>query len=328
MQARFHTTREDKKIQCKLCPHNCLIAPGKTGICKVRLNEDGELVLPFYGKLSAVALDPIEKKPLYHFYPGTSILSIGFVGCSFHCPFCQNYHISQCTHASTEDIDPQALIELAERKRSFAIAYTYSEPLIHLEYVLDAARLAKERGIKNVLVSNGYINSEPAQELLDVLDAANIDLKCFTEDFYRREIGGRLEEVKRFITQAAGRIELEVTTLVIPGKNDSEEEITDIARFLAGLDSAIPYHLSCYYPTYKYTIPATPPQTVISLAEKARQYLQYVYVGNVGFQETNTECPTCGNILIRRCAYSVTFPGVVNSSCRQCGEKIDIPGLP
>jgi pyruvate formate lyase activating enzyme len=328
MKARFYTTREDKKIQCNLCPNNCLISPGKTGVCKVRLNENDELVLPYFGKLAAVALDPIEKKPLYHFYPGTSILSIGFVGCSFHCPFCQNYHISQSTYASTEFIDPQALVELAERKRSFAIAYTYSEPLIHLEYVLEAARIARDKGIKNVLVSNGYINPQPAEELLNILDAANIDLKCFTEDFYRKEIGGKLEEVKRFITQAAGKIELEVTTLVIPGKNDSREEIAEIARFLAGLDPAIPYHLSCYYPTYKYTIPATPPQTVITLAEQARQYLKYVYVGNVGFYETNTICPSCGNTLIERRGYAVAFPGVENGSCRQCGEKINIPGLP
>jgi pyruvate formate lyase activating enzyme len=328
MKARFYTTREDKKIQCNLCPNNCLISPGKTGVCKVRLNENDELVLPYFGKLAAVALDPIEKKPLYHFYPGTSILSIGFVGCSFHCPFCQNYHISQSTYASTEFIDPQALVELAERKRSFAIAYTYSEPLIHLEYVLEAARIARDKGIKNVLVSNGYINPQPAEELLNILDAANIDLKCFTEDFYRKEIGGKLEEVKRFITQAAGKIELEVTTLVIPGKNDSREEIAEIARFLAGLDPAIPYHLSCYYPTYKYTIPATPPQTVITLAEQARQYLKYVYVGNVGFYETNTMCPSCGNTLIERRGYAVAFPGVENGSCRQCGEKINIPGLP
>jgi pyruvate formate lyase activating enzyme len=328
MKARFYTTREDKKIQCNLCPNNCLISPGKTGVCKVRLNENDELVLPYFGKLAAVALDPIEKKPLYHFYPGTSILSIGFVGCSFHCPFCQNYHISQSTYASTEFIDPQALVELAERKRSFAIAYTYSEPLIHLEYVLEAARIARDKGIKNVLVSNGYINPQPAEELLNILDAANIDLKCFTEDFYRKEIGGKLEEVKRFITQAAGKIELEVTTLVIPGKNDSREEIAEIARFLAGLDPAIPYHLSCYYPTYKYTIPATPPQTVITLAEQARQYLKYVYVGNVGFYETNTICPSCGNTLSERRGYAVAFPGVENGSCRQCGEKINIPGLP
>jgi pyruvate formate lyase activating enzyme len=328
MKARFYTTREDKKIQCNLCPNNCLISPGKTGVCKVRLNENGELIRPYFGKLAAVALDPIEKKPLYHFYPGTSILSIGFVGCSFHCPCCQNYHISQSTYASTEFIDPQALVELAERKRSFAIAYTYSEPLIHLEYVLEAARIARDKGIKNVLVSNGYINPQPAEELLNILDAANIDLKCFTEDFYRKEIGGKLEEVKRFITQAAGKIELEVTTLVIPGKNDSREEIAEIARFLADLDPAIPYHLSCYYPTYKYTIPATPPQTVITLAEQARQYLKYVYVGNVGFYETNTMCPSCGSTLIERRGYAVAFPGVENGSCRQCGEKINIQGLP
>ncbi len=328
MDARFYTTAKDKKVQCELCPNNCLIDPGKTGICKVRFNKDGLLVLPYYGELSAVAIDPIEKKPLYHFYPGTSILSIGFVGCSFHCPFCQNYHISQSTEAATEFISPESIIKLAARKKSFAVAYTYSEPLIHLEYVLEAAQLARSNGIKNVLVSNGYINAEPAEELLAVLDAANIDLKCYTEDFYRREIGGRLEQVKRFIKQALGKIELEVTTLVIPGKNDSKEEITEIARFLAGLDPTIPYHLSCYYPTYKYTLPRTQPQSVLELAELAKEYLKYVYVGNVGFHETNTVCPNCGSILIERRGYTVVFPGVEGARCLQCGEKITIPGLP
>jgi pyruvate formate lyase activating enzyme len=328
METRFYKKLADKKVQCGLCPHNCRIVPGKTGICRVRLNKDGELVLPYFGRLSAVAVDPIEKKPLYHFYPGESLLSIGFVGCNFHCPFCQNYHISQFTEAGTEYIPPPKLVELALRRESFAISYTYSEPLIHLEYVLESARLAKERGLKNVLVSNGYINPEPAEELLALMDAANIDLKGFTQEFYKKEIGGRLEEVKRFLKQAAGKIELEVTTLVIPTKNDSPQEIEGIASFLAGLDRSIPYHLSCYYPMYKYKIPATPPETVIRLAELARKHLQYVYVGNVGFYETNTDCPACGNTLIRRRGYSISFPGLRKGACSQCGKSIKIAGLP
>jgi pyruvate formate lyase activating enzyme len=328
MEARFYEQRDDKKVRCGLCPHNCLISPGRTGICRVRLNTDGTLTLPYYGRLSAVAVDPMEKKPLFHFYPGTSILSVGFLGCSFHCPFCQNFRISQSTDVPSEYVSPEDLVELAQKNGSFALAYTYSEPLIHLEYVLDTARLARGKGIKNVLVSNGFVNEQPARELLEVLDAANIDLKGNNPDFYRREIGGGLDEVKRFIAQAAGKIELEVTTLVIPTKNDTDGEIEELAAFLAGLDPYIPYHLSCYYPTYKYSIPRTRPETVIRLAGLARKYLKYVYVGNAGFYDNNTNCPDCGGTLIDRSGYAVSFPGVAGGRCKKCGRKIAIPGLP
>jgi len=327
MEARFYEHRDDKKVRCRLCPHNCLISPGKTGICRVRLNTDGTLTLPYYGKLSAVAVDPMEKKPLYHFFPGSSILSVGFVGCSFHCPFCQNFRISQSVDIPTQDMTPGQLVELARRNGAFALAYTYSEPLIHLEYILEAAGLARSNGIKNVLVSNGYINEEPAEELLGVLDAANIDFKGNTPEFYRRELGGELEEVKRFIRQAAGRIAIEVTTLVIPTRNDTEQEIEQMASFLAEIDPDIPYHLSCYFPTYKYSIPLTSPQAVLELAEHARKYLHYVYVGNAGIME-NTNCPDCGRTLIDRRGYAVSFPGVSGGKCTKCGRRIAIPGLP
>jgi pyruvate formate lyase activating enzyme len=327
MQGRYFQKTEQNKIKCLLCPNACLISEGQHGICRVRYNRGGELVLPYYGRLSSLAMDPIEKKPLYHFFPGTQILSVGFWGCSFHCPFCQNYSISQATNEYSQKIVPDELVEKAQKTGSAGIAYTYSEPLIHFEYVMDTARLAREKGLKNVLVSNGYINTEPASELLEFIDAANIDLKTFNPEFYRKEIGGKLEEVKRFISQAAGTINLEVTTLVIPTKNDTEKEIEEISRFLAGINDEIPYHLSCYYPTYKYNIPPTSTSLVKHLAKVAKRHLKYVYLGNVGFEETNTLCPECGNLLIRRRGYFITMQGVKNGRCSKCNAVIPIPGL-
>jgi pyruvate formate lyase activating enzyme len=326
MTPRFYERREDGRVQCLLCPHRCLIAPGKHGICRVRSNRDGDLELPYYGRLSAVAVDPIEKKPLYHFYPGSEILSVGFVGCSLRCPFCQNHHIAHDTLAPTEYVSPEALVELALKRHSFAISYTYSEPIVHLEYVLDTAGLARRRGLKNVLVSNGYICPQPASELIGLMDAANIDLKTFDPEFYSRELGGGLEEVKGFLSAAAGRLALEVTTLVIPTKNDSDEEIDALAGFLASLDPELPYHLSAYYPQYRYNLPPTPHALLDRLAAVARRHLRYVYLGNIGMEETNTVCPQCGALLVRRRGYAVSVKGLADGRCSACGTAIPIVG--
>ena len=322
--AKFWNKEKNNSIACLLCPHGCVIKEGGTGICKARKNIGGELTLPFYGEISSIAVDPIEKKPLYHFLPGKTILSIGFVGCSFKCPFCQNHSISQSSHVFTEHLDPEEVVDLALKKKSFGIAYTYSEPLIHIEYLLNTARLARKKGLKNVLVSNGYINPGPAEELIPLLDAANIDVKSFNPDFYVSEIKGKLQPVLDFVSIAAGKLSLEVTTLVIPGKNDSPEEIESIARFIADIDDTIPYHLSRYYPTFKYTIPATSYDSIMSLAETARKHLKYVYLGNVGMSETNTYCPSCGALLVRRFGYSVTMEGIKDNCCSSCGETIPI----
>ena len=320
----YYKKLDDNKILCQLCPNKCVISNSRHGICKIRFNKSGDLDLPIYGKLSAIALDPIEKKPLYHFYPKSDILSIGFYGCSFHCPFCQNHSISQTNKGRYNEKTPDELVVIAKSHNSVGIAYTYSEPLIHFEYVLNSAKIARKKGLKNVLVSNGYINPEPAVELLEYLDAANIDLKSFTNDFYKNEIGGGLEEVKRFISQAADKIHLEVTTLVIPGKNDSDEEIESIARFLSELSPDIPYHLSCYSPTYKYSIPPTPPSAVMHLAEIAGKYLNYVYLGNVGYSETNTYCPKCNNLLIKRVGYRVSITGIEKGKCVSCNAEANV----
>jgi pyruvate formate lyase activating enzyme len=327
MKALYYEKKDSNKIHCLLCPNSCIIAEGKRGICGVRLNKEGDMDIPYYGKLSSIAIDPIEKKPLYHFYPGQTILSVGFWGCSFRCPFCQNYGISQHVSDRSEYMSPDQLVKLALERGSFGIAYTYSEPLIHMEYVLDTAAIARKKGLKNVLVSNGYVNPEPAEDLLQLIDAANIDLKTFNPDFYKSEIGGSLEEVKRFILQAAGKILLEVTTLVIPTRNDSDGEIEAIASFLASINKDIPYHLSCYYPTYKYSIPPTSKDTIERLAKVAAKYLNYVYLGNVGLNETNTFCPQCGALLIRRAGYRTSVTGMANGKCSRCHATIPIPGV-
>ncbi|MBN1410202.1 MAG: AmmeMemoRadiSam system radical SAM enzyme [Spirochaetales bacterium] len=327
MKAMFYEKRDDGRVKCRLCPHNCLITEGHAGICGARRNSNHDMEIPYFGRLSSLAVDPIEKKPLYHFYPASTVLSAGFWGCSFRCPFCQNYSISQNHDLHSDYFSPEELVQLAVRKKSFGIAYTYSEPLIHFEYILETGKIARKKGIKNILVSNGYINPEPADELLEYLDAANIDLKTFNSDFYRSEIGGKLEDVKRFIRQAAPRVSLEVTTLIIPSKNDTDEEISELAGFLAGISKDIPLHLSCYYPTYKYVIPPTSPELVERLGETAKKHLNYVYLGNVGLRETNTYCPGCGECLIRRSGYSVSLKGLEGNSCKKCGTKVPVVGI-
>ncbi len=324
---RYWHALADGRVQCDVCPRECKLHEGQAGLCFVRSREDDQIVLTTYGRSSGFCVDPIEKKPLYHFHPGAPILSVGFVGCSFSCGFCQNHTISQRVDAPTDFVSPEDLVSAAVRQRSFGIAYTYSEPLIHFEYVLDCARLARTAGLANVLVTNGFLNPEPAEELLPLVDAANIDLKAWDPEFYRTEVGGKLEEVKRFIAQAAPKIHVEVTTLVIPGKNDTAEQIEGIAGFVASVDPGIPLHLSCYYPMYKYTIPATPPETVYRLADVARRHLKFVYVGNVGADSSDTACPGCGAVLVHRVGYRVRVDGIRDGACTKCGAKVPIVGV-
>lgn len=323
MDARYWESVDDTRVRCTLCPNECVIREGKSGICGVRANEDGVLSLPFYGRASAIALDPIEKKPLYHFHPGQPILSIGFLGCSLRCPFCQNYSISQSTTSRTERVTPAELVKIARDRGSFAVAYTYNEPTIHAEFVLEAGRLAHEAGLANVLVSAGYVNEAVAEDLLDVIDAANVDLKGFQPDFYRKELGAKLDPVKEFIGAAARRIHLEVTSLIIPGKNDTDAEVEAMARFLGEIDPNIPYHLSAYYPTYKYTRTATPPQQIVHLKELAQRHLAYVYPGNI-HGEADTHCPHCGTVIVRRQGYATEVIGLTDGRCASCGHQIPI----
>lgn len=326
MTGRYYSI-EDENLRCTLCPHRCLLPEGRIGLCRVRANSGGKLSLPYYGIISSMATDPIEKKPLYHFHPGRTIFSVGFFGCNLRCPFCQNFSISQKTGRGGTFFSPLQIVEEALYRHSFGIAYTYSEPIVHIEYVLETARVARERGLSNVLVSNGTIIREAALDLISSMDAANIDLKSFNPSYYKRELKGDLDTVLNFIRLAYERVHLEITTLVIPGKNDSPEEIEAIARFLAGLSKDIPLHLSCYYPSYTYDIEATDPKSVFALAEIAHRHLRYVYPGNVGFAETNTVCPACNETLISRRGYQVSVRGIENGRCSSCGEEIPVKGV-
>ena len=270
-------------VRCNLCPHFCVIQPGRTGRCRVRLNEGGALFSHNYGEVTSIALDPIEKKPLYHFFPGQMILSVGTWGCNLHCQFCQNWQIAHGDPAFVAT-SPGKLAELAEEQGplNIGVAFTYSEPVVWFEYVCDAAVAVRKRGLKNVLVTNGFINPEPFAELLPLMDAMNIDLKSFREPFYQDICGGELAAVKRTIVTAAASCHVEVTTLLIPGLNDGDEEIIELARWLASINPAIPLHLSRYFPRYQFELPATPVERLLRARGLAEQYLDNVYVGNIG----------------------------------------------
>ncbi len=273
------------KIKCPICPNSCMLSEGQVGLCRARINKDGKIICENYGKLTAIALDPIEKKPLYRFFPGKMILSVGSYGCNLRCPFCQNYDISMAddSKVGTYQTQPDYLVDVAlsmKDRNNIGIAYTYNEPLISYEYVKDCSVLAREKGLKNVLVTNVYVCREPLDNLLLYIDAMNIDLKAFNEDFYRK-IGGDLETVKDTIVTASKSCHVEVTTLVIPGENDSVEEITSASRWIASIDENIPYHISAFYPRYKYSDKRpTSRKSVYDLVEEAKKYLKYVYPGN------------------------------------------------
>ena len=273
------------KALCKLCFHHCALDDGQTGLCRARACQDGKIISLNYGKLTSLALDPIEKKPLARFRPGSKVLSVGSYGCNLHCPFCQNASIACAGESDVpwREMMPAELVELAVSlmpEGNIGIAFTYNEPLVGFEFVRDTARLAHERGLANVLVSNGYVNDGPLQEIAPLIDAANIDLKGFTPEWYKR-LGGDLETVKRSIRLAAEQCHVEVTTLLIPGENDSEEEIRALAQWLSSVDREIPLHLSRFFPQYQMRVkPPTPVEQVYRLADAAREYLSFVYNGN------------------------------------------------
>jgi pyruvate formate lyase activating enzyme len=273
------------RVECEICPHHCKLEEGHIGLCKARKNKNGSIISDNYGRLTALALDPIEKKPLKHFYPGSRILSVGSYGCNLNCPFCQNCDISMVGSdgIETQQVTAKELVEKAEALRSMGnigIAYTYNEPLIGFEFVRDCAVKAKEQGLKNVVVTNGYICEEPLMELLPLIDAFNIDLKGFKEEFYHK-LRGDLATVKNTIRLATRQCHVEVTTLIIPGENDSEEEMEQLSAWLADLSPEIPLHISRFFPRYlMQDAKATPVSKVYRLAEIARRRLRYVYEGN------------------------------------------------
>lgn len=324
-EALYYQSMDRDKVKCLLCPHHCVIRSGHSGICRVRKNENGKLYTKIYGEVGALALDPIEKKPLYHFYPGRQILSAGTWGCNLSCSFCQNYSLAH-ERAECQEIMPQQMVELAMKTReqdSVGIAFTYNEPSIWFEYVIDTVRLAKEKGLKIVLVTNGFIDQEPVAELLPFIDAANVDLKAFTEDFYRRNCKGRLQEVQENIAFMAGKIHLELTHLLITGENDDPEETEEMAEWIGNLDSTIPLHLSRYHPAYKMQQPATEWSTMLKARDICQKYLPFVYLGNLAGMDNNTLCQECGKILIHRNAYRTEIIGIETGCCLYCGAQID-----
>ena len=330
-QAMFQEAREAKKVQCSLCSHRCVIVPGKRGICSVRENRDGILYTLVYDKVIARHIDPIEKKPLFHFLPGSLSYSIATPGCNFRCKHCQNADISQLPRDRGEMIlgeavSPSAIVDAALKNHCASISYTYTEPTIYFELAYDTARLAASAGLKNVFVSNGYITPEALREIKPYLHAANIDLKGYTDDFYKKVCGARLQPVLDSIRlyHELG-IWIEITTLVIPGHNDSDDELKGIAQFIRSVGQDIPWHVSRFHPTYKLT---DEPITPIETLKRARQIgfdagLRYVYEGNIPGEGEDTVCWSCKKTLVRRIGFSVFENMVKDSKCKFCGAAVE-----
>jgi len=332
--ARFWEKLPEKKVRCTLCPWRCTITPGKVGVCRGRKNEGGELYSLVYGSIVSMAVDPIEKKPLYHFWPGSGVFSIAAPSCNFKCSHCQNWTISQASvlDVSTEDLSPEKAIDLIKRYECRGIAHTYTEPTTWTEYAIDVGKLAHRERLYNVYVTNGYINIEALQELRPYLDAANVDVKAFSDDFYRKICGVPsirpvLETCEWMVDHG---IHLEVTYLIIPRENDSEEEIRKMCIWAVDkLGPNVPTHFSRFYPHYKVTDrPPTPVETLERAVKIAKEEgLHHVYIGNVpGHEADNTYCPNCGELLIERYGFDVTRYELKDKKCPKCGTKINIIG--
>jgi len=329
-EAMFYDTTDDGRLRCHLCPHGCLLGEGRRGVCHVRQNRDGKLMSLVYGRPVAQAVDPIEKKPLYHVLPGARVFSIGTQGCNLRCQHCQNCTISQTAPgeediAAAPEVEPEEIVRKTEAAGCAGIAYTYTEPTIFFEYAYDVASLARERGLLNVFVSNGYITPEAVRRIAPLLDAVNIDLKFFSDKLYRQVCGGTLDPVLDAIRlyYELG-VWVEVTTLVIPQYNDDERQLGQIAGFIAAIDRDIPWHLTAFYPTYKLThVAPTAPAALRKAAGVASQAgLRYVYLGNIG-GHANTLCPDCGSVLIERgIAGAEGTGGLHGGRCRQCGAAV------
>jgi len=327
-EALFGKPLADGRVQCRLCPHECVIAEGKRGRCNARGVRDGHLVSLVYGQVAALNVDPIEKKPLYHFYPGSAILSLGTQGCNFSCAFCQNWQLSQ-TEVPSRETTPEQLVEMAQAHGSVGLAYTYSEPIVAYEFVKDCAALACEMDLKNVLVTNGFIEQEPLAELLPLIQAANVDLKSIRDDFYRRVCGGRLAPVQETLQMMKNVIHLEVTHLLVTGETDSEEDVQELVSWVSeALGKDTPLHLSRYFPQYRFDAEATPANSLERAFACAKEQLDYVYVGNAtldGGQGSNTMCPACGAGLIEREGYRTRTRGLsAEGSCKVCGHQVVI----
>jgi pyruvate formate lyase activating enzyme len=333
MEALLYEKLGDQKVRCALCSHRCVIPVGQRGICNVRENRGGILHTLVYGRLIAQHVDPIEKKPLYHFLPGSLSYSIATVGCNFRCRFCQNADIAQlptdrggAIQGDTED--PEAVVAAARRAGCRSISYTYTEPTVFLEFALETARRAHAQGIRNVFVTNGYMTPEALELISPVLDAANVDLKAFTRKYYKDLCGAKLEHVQETLRNMTSRgVFVEVTTLVVPGLNDDADELNALAGFLVDdLGADTPWHISRFHPTYRLTDrPPTPVKTLRRAREIGRAAgLKYVYTGNVpGDAGENTFCPACGETVIERWGFQVRKLRLKEGRCAKCGETIE-----
>ena len=330
IEARYYYKQENGYVVCELCPHMCELAVGKTGICKVRTNINGKLFNTNYGLLTAVNMDPVEKKPLFHYYPGKKILSIGSNGCNLKCKCCQNWEIAQTTtknYLNFKKIEHNELIEIAQnRTDNIGVAYTYNEPVIWIEYMLDIAENIKKAGLKNVLVSNGYVNRIPLQNLLEVIDAFNIDIKAFTNDKYREIANSDLEPVKKTIKTIvdAGK-HVELTNLIIPGINDNTEDFKKMINWIHNeLGEETVLHLSRYFPAYKMKTEPTPILILKELFGIASEKLKYVYLGNVNIESSqDTFCSKCSNKLIERRGYFTRILAInEEGKCEFCSNQI------
>ncbi len=329
-EAMFYDRLEKLKVKCFLCAHHCVIADGRRGLCGVRENQEGTLYSLVYGKIVSMNIDPIEKKPLFHFYPATTSFSIAAVGCNFRCMHCQNYGISQYPKEHDdipgEDVTPEQIVDEAEKAGCKSISYTYTEPTMFFEFAYDCVRLAHKKGIKNIFVSNGYTGPEAAKTIAPFLDGNNIDLKG-ADEFYKKICGARLQPVLDTIRlmKSLG-VWIEITTLVIPSYNDSEDTFKWIAEFIKSVDPAIPWHVTQFYPTYKLL---DQPRTPVKTLRRAREIgletgLKYVYEGNVpGEGGENTYCPNCKELLIERFGFWIKKNRMAGSQCFKCKTKID-----
>jgi pyruvate formate lyase activating enzyme len=327
-EAMFWEPKDEQRVQCSLCHHRCIIQPGQRGVCNVRENRGGVLYSLVYGKAAAQAVDPIEKKPLYHFLPGTGSLSIATRGCNFRCLHCQNCHLSQVSKdesfSATGDILPDQIVKAAREYGCHSISYTYTEPTVFYEYVYETAQIAAQNGLKNALVTNGYTTPEALRQLAPHVDAANIDLKFFHDDIYKKVCGANLQRVLDTIRLywELG-IWIEITTLIIPFHNDTEDQLAGIAKFIAGLSAHIPWHISAFYPTYKMTnVPPTP----LPILKRAREIglaegLNHIYMGNVN-ERSDTLCPECRTALIERGRFRILSNKMDRGRCPQCRAEI------
>ncbi|MBW1710667.1 MAG: AmmeMemoRadiSam system radical SAM enzyme [Deltaproteobacteria bacterium] len=329
-EALLYEPYDQDRIRCHLCSHRCLIKPNETGICGVRINRDGRLLTQVYGMAISANSDPIEKKPLFHFLPGTTSFSIATVGCNFTCKFCQNHDISQMPKDQGRivgrELLPSEIVAQARRRQDASISYTYTEPTIYFEYALDTARAAASKGLKNVFVTNGYMTEDALRMIGSDLHAANVDLKAFNPDFYLKLCQAKLEPVKESIVRMKEMgVWVEVTTLIIPGHNDNEDELTALAEWLVGISPEIPWHITRFHPTYRLLDASPTPASTIHRARKIglEAGLHYVYSGNIwGDEGEKTYCHHCGQLLIDRTGFSISANHLNKGACPSCDTPL------